>query len=117
MKFLVDAHLPRRLVYLLRDAGHDAIHTRDLPLQNRTPDAAINHASIADERTVVTKDADFVTSHLITGEPYKLLLISTGNIKNSDLLRLFQQNLYQIVEAFDTHTYIELDRTHLTIHQ
>jgi predicted nuclease of predicted toxin-antitoxin system len=117
MKFLVDAHLPRRLVYQLRDAGHDAIHTRDLRLQNRTPDAAINQISIADERIVVTKDADFVNSHLVKGEPYKLLLVSTGNIKNNDMLRLFQQNLDQIVEAFGTHTYIELDRNHMTIHQ
>jgi hypothetical protein len=36
MKFLVDAHLPQRLVFQLRIAGHDALHTKDLPLQNRT---------------------------------------------------------------------------------
>jgi len=38
MKFLVDAQLPRRLAYRLQDAGHDAVHTLDLPLANRTPD-------------------------------------------------------------------------------
>jgi transposase len=27
MKFLVDAQLPRRLAYRLREAGHDALHT------------------------------------------------------------------------------------------
>jgi predicted nuclease of predicted toxin-antitoxin system len=31
MKFLVDAQLPRRLTYRLREAGHDALHTLDLP--------------------------------------------------------------------------------------
>ena len=30
MKFLVDAHLPMRLVYWLRERGHDVIHTREL---------------------------------------------------------------------------------------
>jgi predicted nuclease of predicted toxin-antitoxin system len=32
MKFLVDAHLPRRLVLRLREAGHDAVHRLDLPM-------------------------------------------------------------------------------------
>jgi len=117
MKFLVDAHLPRRLAYLLRDAGHDAIHTSDLPLQNRTPDEVINEISLTEERLVITKDADFVSTHLIYGRTWKLLLISTGNIKNSDLHRLFEQNLGRIVEAFGLHSYVELGRSHLTIHQ
>ena len=38
MKFLVDAQLPRRLVAWLQEIGHDAVHTLDLPLANRTPD-------------------------------------------------------------------------------
>jgi predicted nuclease of predicted toxin-antitoxin system len=36
MKFLVDAQLPRRLIHRLREAGHDAIHTLDLPDGNRS---------------------------------------------------------------------------------
>ena len=39
MKFLIDAQLPRRLAGRLREVGFDAIHTLDLPLANRTPDA------------------------------------------------------------------------------
>jgi predicted nuclease of predicted toxin-antitoxin system len=31
MKFLVDAQLPIRLAQLLQTAGHDTIHTRELP--------------------------------------------------------------------------------------
>jgi hypothetical protein len=34
MKFLVDAQLPRRLIPRLQEAGHEAIHTLDLPLGN-----------------------------------------------------------------------------------
>lgn len=117
MKFLVDAHLPQRLTFYLRSAGHDALHTRDLPLQNRTPDEVINQLSLDDEHIVITKDSDFVDSHLVQGKPYKLLLVSTGNIKNDDLLRLFDLNLAGIVEAFEHHTYVELDRHHLTAHQ
>lgn len=117
MKFPVDAHLPRRLALRLQATGHDAIHTLDLPLRNRTPDAVINEISLAEKRIVVTKDADFRDSHLLNGEPYKLLLVSTGNIGNSELLVLFMQNLEGIVAAFASCSYIELDRHHLTIHQ
>jgi predicted nuclease of predicted toxin-antitoxin system len=31
MKFLVDAQLPRRFCGWLTEAGHDALHTLDLP--------------------------------------------------------------------------------------
>jgi predicted nuclease of predicted toxin-antitoxin system len=59
MKFLVDAHLPPGLCGLLRAAGHDAMHTRDLPTQNQTPDEVINNLSLKDQRVVVSKDTDF----------------------------------------------------------
>ena len=117
MRFLVDAQLPRRLIYVLRDSGHDAIHTRDLPAQNRTPDEVIKQISLTDKRVVITKDADFVSSHLLHRKPYKLLVVSTGNINNDDLLRLFEQNLGKIVEAFKQHTYVELGRSRLTTHR
>jgi len=117
MRFLVDAHLPRRLSLLLRNGDHDALHTLDLALKNRTPDEVINQISLTDERVVITKDADFVDSHLINKRPYKLLLVSTGNIGNNDLLQLFEQNLGKIVEAFQQHTYVELGRNRLTIHR
>jgi predicted nuclease of predicted toxin-antitoxin system len=79
MKFLVDAQLPRRLIYRLREAGYDALHTLDLPAGNRTTDAEINAASLREGRIVITKDADFVSSFIVSREPYKLLLISTTN--------------------------------------
>jgi predicted nuclease of predicted toxin-antitoxin system len=73
----------------LRDAGHDTIHTLDLPDANRTTDAEINELSARDLRVVITKDTDFVDSFLLFHRPYKLLLISTGNIANADLTELF----------------------------
>jgi predicted nuclease of predicted toxin-antitoxin system len=117
MKFLVDAHLPQKLANQLTSAGHDVLHTLDLPLKNRTPDAIINQISIDEQRVVITKDADFRDSHLLKGEPYKLLLVSTGNICNADLLSLFERNLERIVEVLESHTYVELDRHFLTSYQ
>ncbi len=56
MKFLVDAQLPTRLTQQLAAAGHDAVHTSELPNGNRTPDAEIAALADAEDRVVVTKD-------------------------------------------------------------
>ena len=116
MKFLVEAQLPQRLARHLREAGHEAIHTLDLPLGNRTSDALINDLSIRGLLVVVTKDADFVNSFILFRRPYKLLLISTGNIRNSDLESLFLSNLEKLVDGFDSFDYIELNQHALIFH-
>lgn len=88
MRFLVDAQLPLRLAVWLRSRNHDALHTLELPRANRTPDAEVIARADADGRVVVTKDADFVNSFHLKRQPGKLLLVSTGNISNDELLRL-----------------------------
>ena len=85
MNFLVDAQLPRRLIYRLREAGHDAIHTLDLPHGNRTTDQELLAVSMRDQRVVITKDADFVSTYILSRQPFKLLLISSVNINNATL--------------------------------
>lgn len=117
MKFIVDAQLPHRLAEFLWVAGHEVVHTLDLPLGNRTPDSAINELSLAGQWVVITKDADFVVSFCVKREPFKLLLVSTGNIRNSDLEALFARNLNSILEAFDQHSFVEIDRSSLIIHE
>lgn len=113
MNFLVDAQLPRRLAYCLRDAGHDALHTLDLPNKNRTTDEEIIAISERERRIVITKDADFVNSFLLVRKPFKLLFISTGNIQNANLESLFVSQIPVIATIFKTYDYIELTRTAL----
>jgi predicted nuclease of predicted toxin-antitoxin system len=117
MKFLVDAQLPIRLAQFLQSAGYDALHTRNLPQQNATPDAVINQLSIQDQRIVITKDADFVESFLLQKQPYKLLIIATGNIKNAELETLFSQNFQQLIALFEAHSYVELSRSGIIVYQ
>ena len=108
MNFLVDAHLPRRMTVWLAAAGHDALHTLDLPDGNRTTDEQINDIADREQRVVVSKDADFVDTHLLRGRPPKLLLISTGNISNRDLEALVVPLIDDIVREFHTHSFLEL---------
>jgi predicted nuclease of predicted toxin-antitoxin system len=116
MRFLVDAQLPRRLVDQLRQQGHDAIHTLDLPLGNRTPDMLVNELSITEEYVLVTKDSDFVETFLLHKRPWKLLLVSTGNISNSELAPMFLANLRKITEGFGAFDFIEVNRTNVIFH-
>jgi predicted nuclease of predicted toxin-antitoxin system len=116
MKFIIDAHLPRRLVSRLREAGIEAIHTLDLLMGNRTPDSIINELSIREQYIVITKDADFVNSFLLHHKPYKLLLISTGNISNKELETLFLSNIKQIAENFEMFNFIEINRNDVIYH-
>jgi predicted nuclease of predicted toxin-antitoxin system len=64
----------------------------------------------------VTKDTDFVDSFLLFGRPYKLLLVSTGNIANADLETLFLAELPAIAATFESYEYLELTRTALVFH-
>ena len=115
MNFLVDAQLPRRMTAWLTAAGCDAVHTLDLPDGNRTTDEQINDVADREQRVVVTKDADFVDSHLLRNRPAKLLLISTGNISNRDLEALATPLIPDIIREFQTHSFLELGRTGLVI--
>ncbi|MEA5577589.1 DUF5615 family PIN-like protein [Anabaena sp. UHCC 0451] len=116
MKFLIDAQLPMRIANLLESLGYDVIHTKNLPLQNATPDSEINKLSILEQRIVITKDKDFLDSFLIKQEPYKLLLITTGNISNKQIEQLFLQNITQIVQLFTNYDFLEMTRDSLIIH-
>jgi predicted nuclease of predicted toxin-antitoxin system len=64
---------------------------------------------------VVTKDADFVDSHLLRGRPPKLLLISTGNISNRDLEALVVPLIADIVREFGSHSFLELGRAGIMV--
>jgi predicted nuclease of predicted toxin-antitoxin system len=84
VKFLVDAQLPRRLALWLQQRGHDVIHTLELAQQNRTPDPFLLPRANQDDRVLVTKDTDFEITYELGQGPPKLLLITTGNIHNTN---------------------------------
>ena len=117
MKFLVDAQLPIHLARFLTASGYDTLHTRNLPQQNATSDTEINDISIQQQRVVITKDSDFVDSFMTIHKPYKLLLISTGNIRNSELEKIFSNNLSMLVNLLEHHDYVEISRDKIIVHQ
>ncbi len=117
MKFLIDANLPFKLAKSLRAKGYDIIHTDDLPDMERTKDNEIRKVSTEQNRIIITKDSDFLDSHLIKGIPSKLLLVTTGNILNIALIQLFDNNFGIVVELFDSYDLIELNNEQIIGHE
>ncbi|MEM1134361.1 MAG: DUF5615 family PIN-like protein [Bacteroidota bacterium] len=116
MKFVIDAQLPKRLTYWIKDQGYDAIHTLDLPEQNLTEDGVIIRLSVEQQRVVISKDSDFYEQYILKGEPHKLLMVTTGNIVNKKLIELFQRNFSKICELLDDNNVIELNNSELIVH-
>lgn len=116
MRFLVDAQLPPRLAAFLGSVGHDAIHVQSLVGGLRMPDAEISAAADDEGRIVVSKDADFRHSHTVSGTPVKLLLVVTGNIRNDDLVALFDDRIAEVETAFGGADFVELHRNVLIVH-
>lgn len=116
MKFLVDAQLPYLLSKWIIEKGFESIHTEDLPNKDETEDEEIRMISARSDLIVITKDLDFYDSHLLRDSPKRLLLITTGNIKNHQLLNLFRRNFQEIVDLFEHCNLIEMSNEELIAH-
>ena len=115
MKFLLDAQLPKKLSDFLNYKGYDSVHTLDLPDKNRTKDAQINDISIEQNRTVISKDLDFIESLFVCNKPYKLIYIAVGNISNKDLLDIFSKNIEKIVECLKNARLLEITKSKIIV--
>jgi predicted nuclease of predicted toxin-antitoxin system len=116
MQFLIDAQLPYRLKTWLLSSGFDALHTSDLPKQNLTEDYEIAHIADAQIRIVITKDSDFLKLKILQNIPQKLLLITTGNIGNKELLALFERNFATAIQLFTSFDVVEINNSFVIGH-
>ncbi|CAN5304751.1 hypothetical protein BH20ACI1_BH20ACI1_02070 [soil metagenome] len=117
MKFLIDAQLPYRLKLWLIEKDFEAIHTDDLPEQNLTADLTIADVADRENRTVISKDGDFLKLRILQDKPQKLLMISTGNIVNKELLALFELNFAIILKLFSSYDVVEMSNQFVIGHK
>ncbi len=108
MRFFVDAQLPPTLKMWLIEQGHDCTHALDLIDKDRTSDSEIVKFVTKENRILVSKDSDFLKMKLLTGLPQKLLIVSTGNIINRDLMVSFRMNFQAALRLFETFEIVEL---------
>jgi predicted nuclease of predicted toxin-antitoxin system len=111
VKFIVDAQLPKSFSDFLNRKGFDCIHTIDLPEKNNTTDSELIKISKGEERVIITKDNDFLESHLILSQPEKLILIRTGSISNKQLIELFTNNFRLILEMIERSHLVEISQS------
>ena len=105
-----------RLARFLVDAGYDVVHSSQLPEGNRTSDGVLTELADVEGRIMVTKDRDFEIGHLVHGTPRSLLLVTTGNISNTELFGLLMANMDLIEAALDQNVYVELSSTAVIVH-
>lgn len=116
MRFLVDAQLPSKMCEILEDIGFEAEHVESLPGGDESTDREITLHADNNHFMVITKDSDFYYSHMILGEPEKLFLITTGNIKNRDLFDLIRKNAATLKELVKSSGFIELSNDGIFSH-
>ena len=117
MKFIVDEQLPRKLVSKLIYRGYEAIHADDIPhIDGKLSDLVICKFADSNDYVVISKDEDFWQRYLLMKEPNKLIYVTTGNIRNMDLLILFEKNLNILVQNIALCNVIEINRLEMIIH-
>jgi predicted nuclease of predicted toxin-antitoxin system len=117
VRFIIDAQLPKSLSDLLNHKGCDSLHTLDLPNRNATSDKELIQIASQQQRIVITKDSDFLESFLLNSSPEKLIIVRTGNIPNTLLLKLIDENLELIKSMILRSNLIEITRTEIAEHQ
>ena len=90
--------MPRRMCAWLASCGHDALHTLDLPLGNRTPDEGVTERADLDGRVLVTKD-DFALRY--PRDDYQLVWLRCGNITNKALREWLELGWPRLLEALE----------------
>ena len=114
MKLLFDQNLSPKLVNRLADLFPGSSHVQTEGLDCADDGRIWEHAR-QNGFAIVTKDADFVDSHLLQGRPAKLLLISTGNINNRALEALMVPLIPDMVREFQAHSFLELGQAGLVV--
>lgn len=88
-----------------------------MPERNATADLTIADLADAENRIVISKDSDFLKLRILQGRPKKLLMITTGNIVNKELLTLFELNFAAIVKLFNSYDVVEMNNQFVAGHR
>ena len=118
MKLLLDANLSPEVGGRLKEAGHDAIHVRDIGLLTAT-DPEILRSAAKEERILLTADSDFGALLALgsLASPSVLLLRSADHLRPSEQAELIAANLPQIAEDLEKGAIVSLTRNRLRIRE
>jgi predicted nuclease of predicted toxin-antitoxin system len=116
MKVLCDVHISYKLVKFLNENGVEAIHVNDILDRWFTKDKDICKYADENDYVIITKDVDFRNSYFLQNTPKKLIRVTLGNIGNKELIEIFNKNLEEIKNKFESyHCYIEIGKGNISI--
>jgi predicted nuclease of predicted toxin-antitoxin system len=115
MKFLCDVHRPIKLVKLINENGFLCVHINTILDKWFTKDEIISNYADQNDFILITKDADFRNSYFLKKSPKKLVKINLGNISNTELLKIIDENLIKIEKLNEFSNFIlEIDKEKTT---
>ncbi len=116
MRLLVDENLSIRVARRLGDAQHDAVHVTEVGLGN-TDDPVIFDWAVADDRVVVTSDADFGGLLALGGAtcPSVVLLRSPDHLTPDEQADLLLTALPLVAQDLDEGAVVSLSRERIRV--
>ena len=116
MRFLLDENQSPRIADLLVEAGHDAIHVRDLDLRT-SPDADVLAAAREGGRVIVAADTDFgeLLAASSAGTPSVLLMRRQAGRRAHEIAALILANLEAVGEDLQSGAVVVFDDDRIRI--
>ena len=116
MKLLVDNALSPVLAELLRNAGHEAVHVRDIGLHHAADEDIFDRA-VADDLVLVTADTDFGTllARRSTSKPSLILFRGEGSRRPDVLAALMLSNLAQLTDSLSAGCIVTFEPARLRV--
>jgi predicted nuclease of predicted toxin-antitoxin system len=116
VRFLVDQNLSPLVAKLLRDAGHDAIHTREIGMAT-SDDASIFDRAATEDRTILSADTDFGTllAERGTSTPSLVLWRRSQDRRAASVVAILLANLESVEAALTEGAIVVLQEERLRI--
>lgn len=116
MRRLIDNALSPALADLLRNAGHEAVHVREIDLHHAGDDEIFERA-VAEDFILVSADTDFATflPRSSASKPSLILFRGNGSRKPEALAALMQSNLARLADELATGCIVTFDPARLRV--
>lgn len=116
MRLPIDANLSHRVAELLREAGHDAVHVRELGLQHAS-DLRIADVAASEERVIVSEDTDVgaLLAQRRLSRPSFVLVRSIEPLTPQQQAMLLAANLPAVEQELEDGAIAVLDRRRLRV--
>jgi predicted nuclease of predicted toxin-antitoxin system len=116
LKFLIDNALSPTVADKLREAGHEALHVRELGMQAST-DEEIFELAGSEDRVLVSADTDFGTILALgrSTRPSVIIFRRTSGRRPETQAKLLLDPLPDIQEALDQGSVVVIEETRLRV--